>query len=77
MESCPIHITFNFTPGDGSCKNDDRFAFWASPNTMQWFKTRGYTLYQRSLDESGDSSFPSIPSEVEFADAEYPYACYD
>ncbi|PPQ82543.1 hypothetical protein CVT25_007152 [Psilocybe cyanescens] len=77
MESYSIPISFNFAPGDGSYENTERFAFWASPNTMQWFKTRGYILYQRSLDESGDSSFPSIPSKVEFAEAEYPYACYD
>ncbi|PPQ83767.1 hypothetical protein CVT25_000116 [Psilocybe cyanescens] len=59
--------------------NSERFAFWDSPYTIQWFKDRGYTLYQRIWDESEamDTSFPVHPSEVEFVEAEYPYACYD
>ncbi|PPQ80617.1 hypothetical protein CVT25_001646, partial [Psilocybe cyanescens] len=73
-----IKITFPFERGE-ICDYSERFVFWDSPDTIQWFKDRGYTLYQRMWDDSEatDACFPTFPSDVEFVEAQYPYACYD
>ncbi|PPQ82539.1 hypothetical protein CVT25_007148 [Psilocybe cyanescens] len=84
MDSPVIKITFPFEPGV-IYDSEERIAFWDSPNTIQWFKDRGYTLYQRIWDDSRatHTSFPTFPpnaervSENQLVEAEYPYAHYD
>ncbi|KDR82383.1 hypothetical protein GALMADRAFT_237664 [Galerina marginata CBS 339.88] len=64
-------------------KTDDlqfeRAAFWDSPNTVQWFKEHGYTLYKRFyMDGEPVTSdmVPALPVE-DVGNGEYPFAYYD
>ncbi|PPQ94616.1 hypothetical protein CVT25_011430 [Psilocybe cyanescens] len=58
----------------------ERITFWDAPSTVQWFRDRGYTLYQHEQYELYDevllSTLPSVAHE-EGSPAEYPYAHYD
>ncbi|PPR07278.1 hypothetical protein CVT26_012438 [Gymnopilus dilepis] len=57
----------------------ERRKFWDSPQTFQWFKDRGYTLYSRTLDDEGNPlclTVPRLPSEI-FQEAQYPFAYHD
>ena len=57
----------------------ERRKFWDSPQTFQWFKDRGYTMYSRTLDDEGNPlclTVPRLPSEI-FQEAQYPFAYHD
>ncbi|KAH9477415.1 hypothetical protein JR316_0009628 [Psilocybe cubensis] len=86
MESPPLKVTFSFKAGQGGSGDPERREFWDSPDTIEWFKIRGYTLYQRGYATYStgatlptDSSYPVSPpeSDSEFVDVEYPYSSYD
>ena len=57
----------------------DRRKFWDSPDTVQWFEDRGYTLYRRVLDDDGNRSSITVPARPsqKYQDADYPYAYHD
>ncbi|KAF8174269.1 other/AgaK1 protein kinase [Pholiota molesta] len=52
--------------------------FWDDPEIVQWFLSRGYTLYKRIYIENHPdaSTVPAIPFD-EVAQANYPYAHYN
>ncbi|KAJ3506406.1 hypothetical protein NLJ89_g6886 [Agrocybe chaxingu] len=59
----------------------ERYAFWDSPATFQWFEARGYTLYKRMPTEEyalmpNNYTVPRLPSEP-FVRAEYPYPYHE
>uniref|UniRef100_A0A8H7XQI3 Protein kinase domain-containing protein n=1 Tax=Psilocybe cubensis TaxID=181762 RepID=A0A8H7XQI3_PSICU len=74
-----LHIPFYFEPGLGLYDMEKRFTFWASPEVREWFKARGYTLYERCWEEDMilDTSIPAIPPQTDCGEAEYPYAYFD
>ncbi|KAH9477401.1 hypothetical protein JR316_0009614 [Psilocybe cubensis] len=87
MELPTLKITFPFEPGE-PYDNEERFTFWDSPDTIQWFKLKGYHLYRRiylGWDPEGleleptETMGPTLPpdSNEEFIEAEYPYAYHD
>lgn len=79
LQISSIQLTFPFKKGDiDGTEMEERRKFWDSPETIQWFKNHGYTLYQRVVDGSIDFSraAPSLPFK-EFQEADYPYAYHD
>jgi hypothetical protein len=52
--------------------------FWDDPEIVQWFRSRGYTLYSRIYIENHPdaSTVPAIPFD-EVAQGNYPYAHYN
>ncbi|PPQ86327.1 LOW QUALITY PROTEIN: hypothetical protein CVT25_005628 [Psilocybe cyanescens] len=79
IQSPGITVNFSLIPGEPGDPLE-RFNFWDAPSTVQWFRDRGYTLYQREpyevYNEVSLATFPSNPPE-EGSSAEYPYAHYD
>ncbi|PPQ88398.1 hypothetical protein CVT25_011277 [Psilocybe cyanescens] len=79
MPNQDITINFSLVPGRPGDPLE-RVAFWDAPSTVQWFRERGYTLYERQPYEVEDqvsfATFPSVTPE-EGSPAEYPYAHYD
>ncbi|PPR07269.1 hypothetical protein CVT26_012429 [Gymnopilus dilepis] len=76
----PFRLPFALTKGDvDRAQMEERRKFWDSSETVEWFKSHGYTLYRRVLNEVGDytsRTVPSLPcSDVETA--HHPYAYYD
>ncbi|KDR82386.1 hypothetical protein GALMADRAFT_87668 [Galerina marginata CBS 339.88] len=77
MKGHTLRITFDFEPG--SCFDlYERIAFWDSPDTIQFFKEHGYTLYKRigKDDYLSASTEPALPFQ-DFAEGVYPYSYYD
>lgn len=67
-------MTFTFVPGE-DFDVKARYEFWDSSNTVNWFKSHGYTLYRR-IRPHISASCPLLPFEPS-AKANYPYAYYD
>lgn len=71
-QSLGRHITFPFVPGE-PYDAADRYPFWNLRTTIDWFKKRGYTLYEY-IGEG--ISRPALPFET-YNQATYPYPYHD
>ncbi|KAF8909770.1 kinase-like domain-containing protein [Gymnopilus junonius] len=74
MEGSELRILFPFEPG-GDFDLAERFRFWDSPTTIQWFRERGYTYTSRISDPDPRPTTPEPFGEL--YEAGYPYAYYD
>ncbi|KAH9477456.1 hypothetical protein JR316_0009669 [Psilocybe cubensis] len=77
-----LHVTFYFEPGLGLYHGEKRLTFWSSPEAREWFKARGYTLYERCWDleevlQIRDTSIPAIAPQANCGEAVYPYPHFD
>ncbi|PPQ80618.1 hypothetical protein CVT25_001647, partial [Psilocybe cyanescens] len=74
-----LKITFPYEPGEHFDAVNERCDFWDSPDTLEWFKAHGYTLYQRVwVDEFRTTvTRPPVVPDITFTEADYPYAHYD
>ncbi|KAF8968979.1 kinase-like domain-containing protein [Flammula alnicola] len=77
MEQPDLHIPFRLELGE-AFDEFERMAFWDSASTVQWFRERGYTLYERQFYEGMPTyhTIPALPS-ADFVEADYPYAYHN